>query len=596
MVRVMLLSKAVLSAPFQSKEAFFNFVQAASHPENGDGHTSSSSRWTNKDLAPTPPSQRTWTWYNLPFYWFSTMFGTTGWNVPASLIAIGLTWQQAFVSCILGSLISGLMVVGMARPGAKYHIGYPVLARSVMGMWGSYFFVFIRAVVCIIWYGIQTYYGANFLSVCLRCIFGSSWESWPNRIPVASHVTSKQLLAFFLVWMIEFPFMWVHPSKIHYIFTVKGFIMPFATFGLFGWCIAYGGGIASMDASNTTNNVTTTTPLGWLIMSGINVVLGSLSPMLVNQPDLARYAKNPRDAGWPQGACVFLVNILVFFLSLASTTSLQQVWGTAYWNLWDLLDAILDHYWTAGARAGVFFVGASFLLATLATNFGANSLPFGADATGLFPRVLTIRRGQILCAVLGVAVLPWELLASASAFLSFLGSYNIFMAPLCAVVLIDYWYARRGNVHVPSLYQGWTGKGGLYWFGSRAGVNWVGVSAWIGGTIMGLPGLVGQYQPQVVSTAAKEMYMMGWVLAFASAGVIYAIGVTFVKPQVFPDEFEEAEGGSPREYEWLANQGREGFLEGERNGDEVIYSPPSLILGVDDVVETEKGIKTSESA
>lgn len=34
----------------------------------------------------------------------------------------------------------------------------------------------------------------------------------------------------------------VHPRRIHYLFTVKGLIMPFATFGLFGWCMAHGTG------------------------------------------------------------------------------------------------------------------------------------------------------------------------------------------------------------------------------------------------------------------------------------------------------------------------------------------------------------------
>lgn len=75
-----------------------------------------------------------------------------------------------------------------------------------MGMYGSYFFIFIRAIVCIIWYGIQTYYGANLLSVCFRCIFGNSWDNWPNMLPAGADVTSKQLLAFFLLWLVEFPF------------------------------------------------------------------------------------------------------------------------------------------------------------------------------------------------------------------------------------------------------------------------------------------------------------------------------------------------------------------------------------------------------
>lgn len=82
----------------------------------------------------------------------------------------------------------------------------PVLARSVMGMYGSYFFVFIRAIVCIIWYGIQSFYAGNVLSVMLRCIFGSSWHNFENTLSATANVTSKQLLAFFMAWLMEFPF------------------------------------------------------------------------------------------------------------------------------------------------------------------------------------------------------------------------------------------------------------------------------------------------------------------------------------------------------------------------------------------------------
>ncbi|TKW48318.1 Allantoin permease [Colletotrichum tanaceti] len=339
--------------------------------------------------------------------------------------------------------------------------------------------------------------------------------------------------------------------------------MPFACFGLFGWCMANGTGISNLNTASTA--AATETPVGWAVMSGVNVIMGSLSPMLVNQPDLARYCKRPRDAGWPQGACVFFAKILVFFLGLASTASLQGAWGEAYWNPWDLLDAVLDRRWTPAGRAGVFLVSLSFLLGVLATNLGANSLPFGADVTGLFPRYLTIRRGQIVCAVLGVVVLPWKLIANASAFLSFLGSYNIFMAPLCAIIMSDYIVARRGNIHVPSLYNG--SKDGLYWF--QSGVNWAGVFAWIGGTAMGLPGLVGEYQPQSVSQPAKYMYMMGWVLTFSTSAVLYILLVQFFKVKVCPPGYEN----EPMGYEWLAKEGRDGFFEGEREGE--IYAPPS---------------------
>lgn len=264
--------------------------------------------------------------------------------------------------------------------------------------------------------------------------------NFDNTLSASANVTSKQLLAFFMAWLMEFPFvslnfskatrrptlvpnkkqMWVHPRNIHYIFTFKGCTMPIAAFALFGWCMANGGGLKALDLASSGGELSASvTPLGWSILAGVNTIFGSLSPMLVNQPDLARYCKKPRDAGISQGISVFVSSIVVFFLGMASTTAIQAKWGTAYWNVWDLLDAILDHHFNSGARAGIFFVALAFLFGVFATNFGANSIPFGADMTGLFPKVLTIRRGQVLCAVLGVVVQPWQLMANASAFLRY---------------------------------------------------------------------------------------------------------------------------------------------------------------------------------
>jgi len=577
-------TRAGLAASLQSKEAFVEYLQA---PQGNDNHTAiGDSKWSNKDLQPTSVEDRTWTWYNLPLYWFSNQFSLVGWNTGSALVTVGLTWQQSFVSACIGSFLAALVVVLMARPGVKYHIGYPVLVRSVMGMYGSYFFIFIRAVVCIIWFGIQTFYAGNILSVMLRCIFGSSWENLNNTLPTGANVTSKQLLTFFMAWLMEFPFMWVHPKNIHYIFTVKGFVMPVAAFAVFGWCMANGGGLGSMDlASKEGQFSASVTPLGWSIMAGINTIFGSLSPMLVNQPDLSRYCKKPRDAGAIQGVSVFVASIIVFFLGMASTTSIQAVWGEAYWNVWDLFDAILDHHFGAGARAGIFFAALAFYLGVFATNFGANSIPFGSDMTGLFPKWLTIRRGQVLCAVLGVVVQPWQLMANATAFLSFLGSYSIFMAPLCAVIIIDYFIARKGNIHIPSCYVG--NRSGLYWFWS--GVNWLGVLAWLIGTTMGIPGLIGQYQPQIISNAAKYMYMMGWLLTFFTSAVVYYVATILVKPRIFPSGFESV----PFKREWLANEGREGFFEGEREGSDLFCpSTPPMTEG-EEVRVGEKSAKLS---
>jgi NCS1 family nucleobase:cation symporter-1 len=181
-------------------------------------------------------------------------------------------------------LITGIVVVLAARCAAQYHIGYPVIARSIFGMYGSFFFIFFRATVACIWYGINTFYGGNLLSTCLFCMFGHSWKNFPNHLPESASITSAQLLCFFLTLIIQAPFTLLHPRNAHWVFVVKGTFMPIATFGLFGWCMANGAGISAIGNPLAKQS---DTPLGWALLSGINSVIGISAGLLVSQPDMA---------------------------------------------------------------------------------------------------------------------------------------------------------------------------------------------------------------------------------------------------------------------------------------------------------------------
>lgn len=68
--------------------------------------------------------------------------------------------------------------------------------------------------------------------------------------------------------------------------------------------------------------------------------------------------------------------------------------------------------------------------------------------------------------------------------------------------------------------------------------------------------------------------MMGWILTFVTAAIVYMVGVQFGKiKKIFPQGRED----SPLTWEWLANEGREGFFEDER--EDAIYAvptPPSM--------------------
>lgn len=117
MVKLGMPSKADLSAPFQSKQAFVEFIQA---PKSNEGQsTIADSKWSNKDLEPTPVEDRTWTWYafdisvnistidnpryNLPLYWFSNQFSLVGWNTGSALVTVGLVCSHSEYGFLRGA-------------------------------------------------------------------------------------------------------------------------------------------------------------------------------------------------------------------------------------------------------------------------------------------------------------------------------------------------------------------------------------------------------------------------------------------------------------------------------------------------------------
>ncbi|CCT73035.1 probable uracil permease [Fusarium fujikuroi IMI 58289] len=508
-----------------------------------------SSAWINKDLAPTPPDARTWSWISLSSYWWGNAFNASQWSNGASLIAVGLNWHQALVSCIIANLISSSVALALGRPGARYHVGYPVLARSVFGMYGQFFFVWIRAVVATIWFGVQSYFGSQLLSVLLRCVFGDSWWHMTNHLPANAGITSRDLLAFFLFWIIEMPFLAVHPRKIKFLFAAESIICPLTCIGVFAWCVQYGGGIRMNSLSSTTE--AKGGALGWAMLNGINSCLGVTSALLVNQPDLTRYTRRPKDAGWRQASSIFFSKTLIFFFGIGATAAVQGKFGHAYWNQWDLLNAILDRFWGPAARAGCFFASFGFALSVLGVNIGCNAIPFGADVTGLVPKLFTIVRGQICCGVLSLAIVPWKLLTSGSAFLIFLGSYNCFISPICAIIIVDYFFIKRGNIHTPSLFN--PSKSSLYFY--TCGWNLRALGCWVCSAVFGIPGLIGAYHPTWVAMAATHIYQTGWVICFTAAAVLYhAVNLVF-RAEVLP----YGQATSELAFEHLA--ATEGYLE-----------------------------------
>ncbi|RAH68344.1 nucleobase cation symporter-1 family protein [Aspergillus aculeatinus CBS 121060] len=482
--------------------------------------SSRDSRWSNEDLLPTPPEQCTWRWWNYVSFYWSISF--TNWTLGSSMIGIGLNWWQSIIVIFVSQMISSIAMAFNSRAASVYHIGFPCVGRSVFGMWGSFYFVGARAVLAIVWYSVQLYYGAEYMFNILRAIFGHHFTDIPNHLPASAHITTQQMLALFLCWMVHLPFCHFRPYQLRGFFIFKTFISLPAMFGLFIFAMVNTGG---KIGSVYTQDSKSTTAMAWLIISGINSGLGNTATLITNQPDYCRWAKTKNAPLWTQLISNPIATTLSASLGILATSAINNKYGTSIWNQWDLMEFILDRYWSGTTRFAVFLAAFAWLVQILGTNVAANMISFGADSSMLFPRFINMRRGQYIVHTLAWAVCPWEILASATKFETFLSGYALFMGSVVAIMVCEYFCFTKGNIFIPALYDGTPLNKSYYYL---KGWNVQAVLAYIIGIAFPFPGFVGSLGASV-STTATRMGDLGWILSFVTAFVCY-FGICWVWP------------------------------------------------------------------
>ncbi|KAK6595772.1 uracil permease [Botrytis cinerea] len=467
---------------FTSRQNFMDYVTVQDTAL--DRHSGSNKVWSNEDLDPTPPEKRTWRWWNFVTFYLGLSFGN--WTLGSTMVGIGLNWWQAIIVIFVSQLISSIAMYFNSRCASVYHIGYPVVARSVFGMYGSYYFVGARAALAIIWYGVQLFSGASFMSNILRCIFGHNFTDIPNHIPESIGITSANMLAFFLFWLVHFPFCAFRPYQLRAFFWFKSIVVLPAVFGLFIFCMANTKGRVGSVYTSTLGEGAA---YGWFIMYGINSGMGNTATLITNQPDIARWSATRSGAQWSQLLTQPLSVTLSATFGILATAAINNNWGLDLWNPWDLLSAILDRYWSGSTRFAYHVV----------SSISHNS-----------PR-------QYVVEFLAFAICPWKILASASVFTTFLSGYGIFMASVVAIMVCDYYALTKGNVFIGHLYNGTKANKHYYYF---HGWNVQAMIAYICGVALPFPGFVGTLGASV-SESATNLGRLGWLLSFSVSFVVY---------------------------------------------------------------------------
>jgi NCS1 family nucleobase:cation symporter-1 len=467
----------------------------------------------NPDLAPTAlPGEaggsrlaRTWGTYNYAALWVSMSVNILTYMLAASLIQGGMDWKQAVFTVFLGNSIVLAPMLLNSHPGARYGVPFPVLARASFGVLGANVAAVIRALVACGWFGIQTWIGGEAINVLLSTL----WPTWKS-VP---HAAAVSFMAF---WLIN---LGVILKGIEYIRFLQGLSAPILLgVGLFllGWSYLRAGGFGPMLSA--PSHFTSTSEFLKFLIPALNGTVGFWATVSLNIPDFSRFAGDQRGQAIGQAIALPTTMTLYSFIGVAVTSATVVIYGSAIWDPVQLLSRF-------HSPIAVMISLLAVLLATLNVNIGANVVSPANDFSNLWPRRISFKTGGVITCLLGIAIMPWKLLANYKTFIfGWLGGYAAFLGPIAGIMICDYWLVRRRVLLVDDLYL----RGGAYEY-SR-GFNWRAVSALLAGAAVALVGLV--------VPAVRFWYDYSWFVGFAVSFVSYY--VLMVRQQVPAAETDAA--------------------------------------------------------
>lgn len=478
---------------------------------------------TNRDLIPFGKDRRTWTASAYAMYWVIEACSITGYTTGSSLVGFGLSVKQSILCSFAAGIIYGMFAALMGTIGAYHHIGYPVLARMVYGIYGAKFGIVLRIITGIIWWGVQAYYGAQAVAVMLGCLSPSflTWDTFNNR----NDITSANLVGLVVYCVLMVPCLFIKPENLHWFFRTVTFFIVGTFLGMLGYSVQHAHGVGELFSQPSGNYPSGS--LGWACVQGIFSVLGSAGTGILGQSDFTRYSTTKRGPIYAQmiGAPTALVFACV--MGAITTSASKEFMGEVIWNPIALLCAILKYnHFNSASRAAVFFASASFVAQQLAINLLFNSLSSAMDMAGLFPKYINIRRGTFIVMAIGVLIWPWKILTSAKAVIVFGTGWGCFASAQTGNVILKYFVTYKRKILLKDLYI--DNRQSIYWFWD--GIDWRSIASFFIGTVFLIPGLVFD---------CEDKTRGGWTYIYRISylvGIVFSMTSLFLLEKIFPNK------------------------------------------------------------
>jgi NCS1 family nucleobase:cation symporter-1 len=480
---------------------------------------SASPLW-NEDLAPTSIKERTWSTWNIAALWIGMSVVITTYTLAGGFIEAGMNWWQAMLTILLGNTIVLIPMILNAHAGTKYGVSFPVLCRASFGTRGANIPAILRAIVACGWFGIQTWIGGAAIDALLTAVWGG-WGTLFGGAMIAD-VAVHTWISFLLFWLIQVLIILKGIEGIKYLESWSAPLLLIGGLVLLVWAATKAGGLGNVLA----NSAALQKQAGnfWNVFPGaLTASVGYWATLSLNIPDFTRYAKSQKSQMLGQALGLPLTMTAFAFIGVAVTSATVIIYGEAIADPVKLIQRFDSAFVILFAMVVIF-------IAQLTTNMAANVVSPSNDFSNLNPKLISYVTGGLITAVIGILMMPWQLMSSMGAYIfTWLIGYSGLMGAIGGIMICDYFLLRRKNLNLAALFK----TDGIYSYSN--GFNWRAIIALVAAIMPVVPGFL-----RAATTAGGQvenpnffdaLYVYAWFVTFGIGLALYFVLMRAMPPE-----------------------------------------------------------------
>lgn len=468
----------------------------------------------HRDLYPVPVNQRVIGSFSYTVMILSMAITTSIFFLGWLSQILGLSLIQSLVAALIGNGVVAIIMTLNGWVGVKYGIPFPIQLRSSFGVRGSVVPLLVRAVVSIFWYGIDGYIAAWAMTTSAMLILGMQ----PDVIVTQSLLYTPLTFALYLALVAAIGYRRI--AGIKYLDLVAGPILII----FFAWFVVY---LYTAPAVPKNPVPIWESRAGWLsteFFLMIAVQTAWWSTIALNVSDISRFNRSFRTLYYGHTLGLVIPQIVGTALGFVATALTGGIYSP--------IDIIAKYSPTP--LLGLFGLVFAFL-ATSSTNV-TGDVPAAANAIIRVARI-SWEKAVILATLLAWLVIgPYSMiywkasLDVANYLLLYNWYYSMWLGPIAAVMVTDYWVFRRRYLKPEELYN----HSGVYSY--YRGVGVAGIASF-------LIGLLSEYILSGVQGSIKIYFgfipvpgvELAWYYGFLASAASYILIGVVARDKILPE-------------------------------------------------------------